>query len=97
MYCHCCGAPATSSKVGRVLRFHFCDECAGARFVPCGTVSGGWGWDGKTVTERTFVLECPAHGRRQPVDVDAVDWLKPWPVVSRAGRRLMVLDYVEVR
>ena len=80
-----------------------CAECAGLEHVPGPTV-GIPGYKGKQKQERTFVLHCPTHGTQVPTDVADVDWHKAkahwksaFPIKTRAGRRVMVLDYTERR
>jgi len=112
MTCLCCGSSSTHTVRGKVLAISLCNACDGAHFIVTGKASGGWGWKGRDATERTFALECPKHGRRDPVDVELDDlddgWLcgtskagrrysKAYPVRTRAGHNLYLLDYEVTR
>ena len=88
-------------RVAVVIRAPACAECAGLEHTPGPTV-GIPGYKGKQKQERTFVLHCPTHGTQGPTDVADVDWHKAkvhwksaFPIKTRAGRRVMVLDYTE--
>jgi len=84
MPCYCCGAPA-DGKPGnlRGIIVPLCKNCEGARFVVDGLLTGAW-YFGKTRTEKTCVLKCPVHGKREHLDLDE-DSVR-WATEKRNGR-----------
>jgi hypothetical protein len=93
-------------QVPVVLRVSVCDDCIGLRHIP-GPKQDVAGYKGKVKQERTFVLVCPVHGRREPVDVEGVGWYyrtnkatgKPYKSVAKVktkgGRAVSLLVWSE--
>ena len=79
--CYCCGAGATLKVYVAPFHMDLCAECEDAVW-------------------QFGILVCFEHGPQIPLDVADVAWHKAkphwkdaWPVKTRRGRRVMVLDY----
>lgn len=87
--CLCCGAPARHFVPWKGLRLPFCDTCAGCRFALGGKITGPFGYNDRVLTEPVYALECPVHGRRDPVQVTPM--VGPYPRKGRSGRTVWVM------
>lgn len=88
--CYCCGSDATTETSIWTLRLPLCDACENAIWIE---------------RDGLWILSCPAHDLRWPVDVQHVEWFRrinsktgqkyksAAKVKTTAGRRVSLLEW----